>query len=346
MDFIRNDLNDFGGYTPGKQLAGMDIIKLNTNENPYPPSPRVKECLRSLDTDQLRRYPSSLCDELRSACSEAFQIPTENILAGNGSDDLLTMIYRAFMNPDDTAVTAFPTYTLYRDLAVIRGCKFKNLDRNADYSLPQELANSNAKLCLVANPNSPTGTQTDKETLIRLARDVNGILVIDEAYADFASENCLDLWKLPNVIVLRTLSKSYSLAGIRLGFAFAQKSLVDDMIKVKDSYNVNRITQLAGTEAIRDKNWAQKNIDQIKIQRERTQDFLTQLGWIVTPSEANFVWTRPANPSAETIYNHLLERKILVRYFPGPMTGNHLRITIGTPDDMDNLFNAIREITS
>lgn len=345
MDFIRQDLRDFKGYVPGKQPKGTDVVKLNTNENPYPPSPQVTACLRSLDTNQFRRYPSSLCDELRDACSEAFEIPSENILAGNGSDDLLTMIYRAFMNPDDTAVTAFPTYTLYQDLAVIRGCKFKRQERNADYSLPQELFASNAKLCLVANPNSPTGTQTDKKTLRQLAEDLNGILVIDEAYADFASDNCLDLWKMPNVIILRTLSKSYSLAGIRLGFAFAQRSLLDDMIKVKDSYNVNLITQMTGAEAIRDTAWTQQNIEQIKTQRKRAEKFLTQQGWVVTPSEANFVWARPSKPNAEDIYNQLIERNILVRYFPGPMTGTHLRITIGTPDEMDTLFNAIREIS-
>ena len=343
MAYGRKDLEAFPGYIPGTQPSQKDIVKLNTNENPYPPSPAVERFLRGCDPALLRRYPQSMCDDLRDQAEKTFGVPRENILAGNGSDDLLTMIFRAFLTPRDTAVTAAPTYTLYRDLAVIRGCGFQTVQRNSAYGLPPELTQTDAAVYLAANPNSPTGTLSDSQELKSLAEKISGILVIDEAYADFSASNALELYSLPNVIVLRTLSKSFSLAGIRLGFAFASNPLIREMIKVKDSYNVNMLTQRIGIEALKDRQWALNNIRKIIDEREKAVQKFKAMGWKPSPSEANFIWVRPSGRPAGEIHQSLLEKNILVRYFSGPDTGNHLRITVGTPGEMHRLFHAIKE---
>src|SRR5262245_3320692 len=224
------------GYTPGEQFNDPDIVKLNTNENPYPPSPRVFEAIRAaLTGDKLRKYPQPLGDSFRNAAGEALGVSPDSILIGNGSDDILTILTRAFVPQGGLIVSPTPSYLLYSTLAYIQGARFESLPFTDDWGLPSPWTKKNANLTFLPNPNSPTGTMVSTDALQHLARILEGPLVIDEAYADFADENALSLMDMPNVIITRTFSKSYSLAGVRFGFAVAAPQLVRELIKVKDS---------------------------------------------------------------------------------------------------------------
>src|SRR3954451_6622875 len=226
------------GYVPGEQPRDNAYVKLNTNENPYPPSPRVFDALReALTGDRLRKYPDPMGTAFRQAAGRALGLDPDGILIGNGSDDLLTIFTRAFVPEGGLVVSPTPSYLLYRTLAEIQGARFAAVPFTADWQLPRTWPVAKAHLTLVANPNSPTGTAVLPPALEVLARELRGPLVIDEAYADFAESNALDLARLPNVIVTRTVSKAYSLAGLRFGFGVASPELVRELVKVKDSYN-------------------------------------------------------------------------------------------------------------
>ena len=255
MTYFRKNIEDMQGYTPGEQPKEKSLIKLNTNENPYPPSPNVLECLKSIDYDKLRLYPDPLSDELRDAITKQYNLKKDNILLGNGSDDILTIAVRSFVGGKKEIGCLEPTYSLYPVLAKIQNAKIVEipLTEEDNFSFPDELLNknsrlfksiTNAKLFFIARPNAPTGTAFKIEKIEKFCSIFTGIVFIDEAYADFAKDDCLSLVKkYPNIIIGRTLSKSYSLAGIRLGWAIAHKTIIEGMTKVKDSYNVNYITQ-------------------------------------------------------------------------------------------------------
>ncbi|HAU37518.1 MAG TPA: histidinol-phosphate transaminase [Phycisphaerales bacterium] len=346
MNFFRNNISRMSAYQPGEQPApGAKVVKLNTNENPYPPSPRAMQALRALDGDLLRRYPHPYARQVRQAVGEIFGVPEDWVLVGNGSDDLLTMLLRATAEPGRKVVFPMPTYVLYRTLAEIQDAPVVEVPFDEDYNLPTDaLASENGAVTIVASPNSPSGTRFDNAQLAALAGRLRGLLVIDEAYADFASDNALSLAReLPNVLVLRTLSKGYSLAGLRVGFGIARPEILAGLAKVKDSYNVDAAACVVAAAAIRDQAWKNANAAKVTASRAVLSDALRAMGWKVWPSEANFLLARPPAGDAKRLYEALKDRGILVRYFQQPRLDDKLRITVGSDEQNAALLAALRE---
>lgn len=347
MTYFRKNIEALSGYVPGEQPPpDVEVIKLNTNENPYLPSPKALQVLRELASELLRRYPHPMAKEFREAASQVLNVPADWILVGNGSDDLLTMIIRACSEPGRRVVYPMPTYVLYRTLAQIQDADIVEVAYPDDYSLPtEELIEAGGAITFIARPNSPSGTTVPIEQLEKLASQLSGILVVDEAYVDFAESNALELVKtFDNVIVLQTLSKGYSLAGLRLGFGIANPALLSGLIKVKDSYNVDAVACAVGAAAIADQSHKRTNAQKVKESRQWMANELTELGFYVFPSEANFLLARSPSEDAESLYKSLKDRHILVRYFNQPRLTDKLRITVGTPQQNESLINALREI--
>ena len=345
--YARECIHAIGGYTPGEQLTGRRIVKLNTNENPYPPSPAVADRLQHIDYEQLRRYPEPTGKALRQKASEVFGIPAERILCGNGSDDLLTIALRTFVGEGERYAYPEPSYSLYPVLAELQGARKTPFQLDEEFNLPSNLLAqaAGARLLMLARPNAPTGNATPKAALREICRDFPGVVWIDEAYADFADDNCLDFVdEFPNVVVSRTFSKSYALAGLRLGLAFAQEHLIAEMLKLKDSYNTDRIAQELGIAALGDRQWLHDTCAKIRQTREATTAELAGRGWKVLPSQANFLLAKPAHRTAAELFAQLRERGLLVRYFALPRVDQFLRITIGTDDEMRELLEALAEL--
>ena len=346
MSLFRPAIEALEGYVPGEQPNRPDIVRLNTNENAYPPSPRALEALRGVDADLLRRYPHPVAEEFRQSAAAVLDVDPEWILAGNGSDDLLTMLMRAVAARDRAVAYPAPTYVLYRTLAAMQEAPVIEVPFDHAYTLPVDaLARAGAALTIVANPNSPSGTAAPLDTLDALAARLDGVLVIDEAYVEFADRSALDLVRRSDrVVVLRTLSKSHSLAGLRLGFAVAHPRLLDGLVKVKDSYNVDAVAARVGAAAIRDIAYTRDQVARIRESRRRLADALTGLDFRVWPSQANFVLARPPDGDARRLYDGLRARGILVRYFDEPRLADALRITVGTEVQNERLTAALDEL--
>lgn len=340
---FRRNIARMKGYEPGEQPQEGGFIKLNTNENPYPPSPRVRQAILAEAEDTVRLYPDPDSTRLRRQASLTYGFDLSQVIAGNGSDDLLAMIARAFIGEKDVLCCPVPTYTLYETLVRIQGGKLLGIPYPDDYSLPRRLLRARANVTMVASPNSPSGTAVPLEDLSRVADSVRGILVVDEAYADFAEETALSLAReRENVIVLRTLSKSFSLAGMRIGLGFAHPRVIEGLCKVKDSYNMNRLSIAAGEAALLDIAWMERNVARIRKTRDRLMDALPAVGFTPFPSRANFVLARRnGRKSARPVYEELKARKILVRYFDTPRLADCLRITVGTDGEIDALLSAL-----
>jgi histidinol-phosphate aminotransferase len=347
MNYFRKSIHEMSGYVPGEQPAiGTTIIKLNSNENPYPPSPKALQVLREIDGEMLRRYPDPTAKNFRLAASKVLGVPDDWIAVGNGSDDLLNLIVRAVGEPGKQVVCPSPTYVLYQTLSQIQDTDFVEVPYPEDYQLPVELLiAAKGAVTFVASPNSPSGTAISVADLEKLARELSGILVIDEAYVDFAEENALELTKrYGNVIVLRTLSKGYSLAGLRLGFCIANPKLLAELNKVKDSYNVDAIAYAVAASAIVDRDYKIANAEKIKASREKLAISFKELGFQVWPSQTNFLLVRPPQGDAERIYQTLKVRGILIRYFNQPRLTDKLRITVGTEEQNQILVKTLKEI--
>jgi len=349
MGYFRRNIEKTMGYLPGFQPAEGEVVKLNTNENPYPASPNVFEAIRNVSPEQLRRYPGPLGDEFRRAAAEMLGVSADNIICTNGGDELLTMCFRAFCDENRPVAYPVPTYSLYPVLAKLQNCRTFELDFDADYSLPEGFSDTNAALTIVCNPNAPTATFIQPEDLRVLAEKLNGksILLIDEAYVDFAESDCVGLVAdCGNVIILRSMSKGYSLAGLRFGYGIACEELIAGLGKVKDSYNVNTFSVAAATAAIKDREYFKSNVEKIKSERTRLTGNLREVGFTVTDSRANFVLARCDNFNASEIYQKLAQRNIYVRYFELPGLADKLRITVGTKEQNDKLISAMNEIIS
>ena len=347
MSYFRPAIDDLQPYEPGEQpAAGVAVVKLNTNENPYPPSARALAAATSVDPESLRRYPRPFADEFREAAAEVLGVDREWILVGNGSDDLLTMLLRSVATADRPVAYPAPTYSLYRTLARIQDAPAVEVMFDDAYTLPVEaLVDNQAALTLVANPNSPSGTRAPNDALVDLAGRLDGVLVIDEAYAEFAAANALELTRrFENVVVLRSLSKSHSLAGLRLGFAVAQPLLIESLAKVKDSYNVDAVSARVGAAAIRDTAHTRANVERVCVSRAGLARTLSGLGCRVWPSEANFLLVRPPEGNAGTVHAALKAAGVLVRYFDEPMLRDKLRITIGTDKQNARLVEALTTV--
>jgi histidinol-phosphate aminotransferase len=341
--YFRANIAAMTGYAPGEQPQDQGIIKLNTNENPYPPSPKVYAALRKAINGSLRLYPEPQSNVLRSAAANVYGVKAANIIAGNGSDELLSMVLRCFVGPGGRVAFPHPTYTLYDTLIEIQDGVRAAIDYPADFSLPGTLAAQNAALIFLCNPNAPSGTLVALADIEKLAGSVSGILVVDEAYVDFAasegSSSIPLIYHLPNLIVLRTFSKSFSLAGLRIGLAFASEEIVAGLMKVKDSYNLNRLSLVAATAALSDMPWMARNARRIQKSRKKLSAALKRHGYQVYPSHANFILARKPGLNLKPTYEELKRRKILVRYFDVPGLQDCLRITIGTPKEIHALIN-------
>ena len=347
--YFRAEIDALEGYAPGEQPKFTNLVKLNTNENPWPPSPAVEKAWREMDWKRLNRYPDPCADKLRDAFASANGVKRENVIVGNGSDDLLTMIFRAFTSPELPVAIPEPTYSLYPVLAAMQGAKVikialdeeKNFDLPADFLAQAEGAN----LLIFPRPNAPTGNAFAKEDVRRLCREFNGIVVIDEAYGDFSADNCMEFASLfPNVLVMRTMSKSYGLAGLRLGYAVGAKELIDGLMKLKDSYNVDMISQVIAEAAFSDRAYFNARCEEIKAQRTLLASQLEKLNFKIIPSEANFLFVSPPDSDGERCFKLLRESAVVVRYFPKAAGGKYVRITIGTPDECARLMDVLNGV--
>lgn len=343
----RKILADVDGYTPGEQPREGGFVKLNTNENPYPPSPKVLEAIQAMDMADLRKYPDPMATALRRACAGCYGVPGEDwVVVGNGMDEILAMALRAFVDPGDTVVAAYPTYTLYEVLCRLHGCSLNYIPLDDDFQLTPEFHAARGRLCFLTRPNAPTGVAYPREEVKRFCDAFNGIVLIDEAYVDFGNDSCMDFpEQFDNVIVTRTFSKSYGLAGLRIGTAVARPELIREFVKIKDSYNLNTFSQAAGLAAIEDQDYMKMRTAQIRASRARLRDALLDMGFTVPESSSNFVLARwNGTPNAAALFEALREHHVLVRYFPQPRLENALRISIGTDEECDRLIDALRDI--
>lgn len=342
--YFRSNIDVMAGYVPGEQpKPGTQIIKLNTNENPYPPSPAALDVLRTLDAEWLRRYPNPFANDFRQAISDVLDVPIDWIIAGNGSDEILNVIVRSCAEQQRKVVYPTPTYVLYRTLAEIQPADVVEVPYGEDNRLPIEaLVAANGAVTFIASPNSPSGHTVSNADLRQLAVQLPGLLLIDEAYVDFADETALPLvQEFENVMISRTLSKGYSLAGLRLGFGIANPKLLSGLFKVKDSYNIDAIACAVGAAAMRDQAYKNACADKVKASRAKLTIDLKQLGFQVPISQTNFLLATPPKGNAEAIYLALKERGILVRYFKQPGLDDKLRITVGTEEQNQSLIEAL-----
>lgn len=351
---VRPNVARMAGYVPGEQPQEPGWIKLNTNENPYPPSPGVVEALAAAARGRLNLYPDPLATKFRLKVARWLGVDADSVLPANGSDENLTLILRTFVDPGDLVLSPYPSYILYETLAELQAGAHERLLLDPDWSWPAKdlpARVDRARLVLVPNPNSPSGTLWNADELLRLVPP-RGVLVVDEAYGDFKDPHLAGFPLAPighnRAIVTRSFSKSFSLAGVRLGFAVADPALVHEMRKVKDSYNCDALSLAAGVAALDDLEWMQANAARIRATRERLRHALTTLGFVVAPSQANFVWATDPRGGAQTIYEQLKLRRILVRFmqFPGaPQAASGLRcglrISVGTDEEIDALLAAL-----
>ena len=349
---VRPGIAALAGYVPGEQPQGGEWIKLNTNENPYAPSPEVAGAVTALLAGRtLAKYPDPVATRFREKAAEILGVDPDWILCGNGSDDLLTILVRTFVGTGEALRVPTPSYILYRTLAGIQGVACEEVAYERDWSLgaafcsPATAAGEPVRLAIIANPNSPSGTLIPPDAVAALAARLPCALVVDEAYGDFAAANCLDLVRgSDRVIVTRSFSKSYALAGLRFGFAVAQPAVIRQLEKVKDSYNCDALSIAAATAAIGDRDWLRTNRATILATRARLTVALADLGFQVQESQTNFVWcTHPTRPH-RPIYEALKAKRILVRFMHYAGWGDGLRITVGTDAEIDAFLTALGRI--
>lgn len=344
----RKSIETLSPYIPGFQPA-MDgtVIKINSNENPYPPSPKVKELLGGFDFRQLRYYPDATSQPLRELISAQHGLSSKQVLCGNGSDEVISLIFKVFFEEGDTIATPYPTYTFYKSVADIINVKVAFVDTAEDFAIDlQGLVNTGAKGIFIANPNAQTGRLLPLQRIEELLNNYSGLVVIDEAYIDFAGQEssaCHLLGAYSNLIVLRTFSKSYSLCGIRVGFCLADESLIHAMDKCRDSYNVNHLSQVIAAAAFRDREYLEATVKRVVDTRDMLAEELRNLGFTVYPSEANFLLCQPHGRSASDIYDYLKAQQIYVRHFDSPRLSDKLRIAIGTEQEVEILLRHLRE---
>jgi histidinol-phosphate aminotransferase len=354
---FRPDIDRIDGYTPGEQPQESGWIKLNTNENPYPPSPAVRAAIVAAAEGRLNVYPDPLGTTFRKKAAALFGVEPDWVLPANGSDECLTLITRSFIDPNELVTFPYPSYILYETLADLQGASHERLLLNPDWSwnfaaVSPQIARS--KLIFVPNPNSPSGNAWSRTEIERLIPP-SGVLVLDGAYADFADEpDRADVLRGRNgkrVILTRTLSKSYSMAGVRFGFAIAHPDVIRGLRKVKDSYNCNALSLAAATAAIDDQDWVRQNVARIRATRGRLTESLRSCGFDVVESQTNFLWATRKEGRHREIYEKLKQRKILVRYMRFPNAGKDaseeldgLRITVGTDTEVDGLIAALKDM--
>ena len=345
MSYFRQNIEQAEGYVPGFQPKTHDGVKLNTNENPYPPSPAVLQAIADVTPEQLRRYPDPMGEQFRTAAGRLHDLSADSILCCNGGDDLLTIAVRACCDELRPLAYPLPTYSLYPILAQLQNCPVAEVPFEESFALPGQLAQTGAALTIVCNPNAPSGSRVTTESLASLAEALEGILLVDEAYVDFAQSDCVELVRrFDNVVILRSMSKGYSLAGLRFGYMMASPKLIRGFLKIKDSYNIDAVATTAATAALEDQAYFQEAVSRINTERSRLTEKLRDLGFDVPDSQSNFVLARSTSLPAETIHVALAERNILVRYFDVKGLQDKLRISVGTAEENDALLAALGEL--
>lgn len=346
MSYVRKQVARTSAYVPGEQPKAAGLIKLNTNENPYPPPPRVIEAVRAAIDGRLRLYPDPTASGLRRKIGTMYGFEADQIIIGNGCDDILNLCVRAFCGECEKLAYFWPSYSLYPVLANIQGATQVELPLdehfqiNAHAPLLQKL--DGVKLVFITQPNAPSGVWLQRVELQRVIEETKGVVVIDEAYVDFAADNCLDFARdYPNVIVARSFSKSFSFAGMRVGWAAGPRDLVTALDKVKDSYNVNRLSQVGAEAALDDADYFRQNVKKICATRRRVTEALAKHGFFVYPSQANFLFARPPAPlTARQWFEALRERNVLVRWWNANRIRDCARVSIGTDEEMDKFLEA------
>ncbi|MDO4301711.1 MAG: histidinol-phosphate transaminase [Clostridia bacterium] len=348
MQKWKENLRVIEPYVPGEQPQNKDVIKLNTNESPYAPSPETGKAIREYDNDKLRLYPSFVCSELKSALMETYPVNESELFLGNGSDEVLALCFMTFFNSKKPVLFPDITYSFYDVWCNLYNIPYQRIPLDNNFRIIKEDYYGKNGGIVITNPNAPTSVYmelNDIEDIIKHNEDV--ILIVDEAYIDFGGKSAADLiHKYDNLVVVQTYSKSRNLAGIRVGYAMAQKELIAALEAVKNSFNsytLNSLSQAAAAASAKDKDYFNECVNKIISTREHTVKELSKLGFETLPSKANFIFTTNKNISAEKLFNYLKEKNIFVRYFNKPRISEYLRITIGTDEQMEALINAIKE---
>ncbi len=338
-------------YVPGEQPKDKNIIKLNTNENPYPPSPKAAEAMNAFETDRMKLYPDPDSTVLVDALAERYGVKPSQVFVGVGSDDVLSMAFMTFFNSDKPVLFPDITYSFYDVWAEVYRIPYRQipLDENLHIN-PSDYKTENGGI-IFPNPNAPTGVLESVEMIEEIIKaNPQSVVIIDEAYIDFGGESCLPLVeKYENLLVVQTFSKSRSMAGMRIGFAIGNEKLIKFMNDVKfsvNSYTMNPVTQLCGAESVKDEEYFRKTVNMIIDTREKTKKRLAALGFTFPDSMSNFIFASHKTKPAGEIFEELKKRKIFVRYWNKPRINNSLRITVGTPEEMDCLIKALEEITA
>lgn len=355
MSFERLNIAKMHGYSPGEQTDSGNTIKLNTNENPYPPSPEVASALSSIDVDCLRRYPVPMADSFRETASRLHQVSPGNIIPANGSDELLRLAITTFVEAGEVIAVTQPSYSLYPVLAAIQDCKLIEIPLQANWDMPadffEQLEKSAAKMLLLVNPQAPTGGLLSTDYILQLASSFSGVIVLDEAYVDFVDpelnyDSVSLINSCENLLILRTLSKGYSLAGLRFGYGIGAESLIDPiMFKTRDSYNTDHISQQLANAALKSIEYSKEIWRRIRLDREVLRSSLNELGLVTPASQTNFLLCQvPDSIGAENLYQLLKQGNILVRHFDQDRLRDKLRITVGKESENLALITAIKEI--
>jgi histidinol-phosphate aminotransferase len=347
MSYFRPEIDAMAGYVPGEQPQDGRFVKLNTNENPYPASPAVGRAIEDVLRRGLQKYPDPMAEEFRHRAAEVLGVGPDWILAGNGSDEILTIATRAFVGQGQLLRLPYPSYILYETLAQIQGARSEEVYFQPDWSLPASFgkAKEGLRLVFLPSPNSPSGTVVPPEQVLELAGRLPCPLLVDEAYVDFAQQNCLGLvTRCEKILVSRSLSKSYALAGLRFGFVVGQPQMIRGLAKIKDSYNCDALAISAATAAIGDQQWLAENRAKILATRVRLAAGMRKLGFATVDSQANFTWNIHPEHPAGPLYERLKQDRILVRYMDYPGWGDGLRISVGTDEQIDLLLEQLGAI--
>jgi histidinol-phosphate aminotransferase len=352
-ELLRTNMKKFSAYEPGEQPQGEDWVKLNTNENPYPPIAEIIEEIKTAVNDNLRKYPDPSAFEVRKdvlnkLLRDVGTLTNRNtILIGNGSDDILDIIFKTFIDPGDEVVAFYPSYGMYKVLANLYNAKFTELKLNEDFSLPEATFSAQGKILFINSPNNPNGKSYGNATILKVCSNFPGIVVVDEAYADFSDQTSLPLLKkVKNLIVVRTFSKSFSLASLRFGYALGDASIIKEMNKVKLPYTSNYLAQIAAIACIKHKNKVFERNKKIIEEREKLSEEINNLqGVSVLPSDANFILVKFDDKSHTLKFLlDLKHKKILGRHWNKPGLYQYIRITVGTPEENELFLEAFKEV--
>lgn len=345
---LRKNIAEMAGYVPGFQPEDEGWLKLNTNENPYPPSPQVVEAIQAElagNGEKLRLYPDAASRQARAIAAELYGFDPEWVIMANGSDELLNNLIRAFAGEGEEIAYIHPSYSYYATLAEIQGAKVRTFGLTEDFRIADFPDRYEGKLFFLTSPNAPLGFAFGNDYIEELAQCCSGMLVVDEAYVDFTDNNALRLVKKhENIVVTRTFSKSYALAGMRLGLAVARPEVVAALDKIRDHYHLDRLALVAASAALKDQDYLELITGKVRNVRDCFCNDLRHLGYQVISSQANYVFATPPDRNGKRVYEALLEQKILVRYFSDPLLQHGLRISIGTREEMQQVAAALSEI--